>query len=235
MSIGYIHHGKRQEKPDNMEGTPGLLAIFTLAACFLVSGAQRTECHTVADIVILVDGSTKIRPTEFQEVRMFLRTLIEGLDIGSEKVRVGLAQFSDQPKMEFLLADNTEKSSLLEKVDRLEQLKGGTATGTAIRFLQREFFNPAAGSRSGQRVPQIAVVLTDGDSVDDVVEPAKELRQHGVNVYAIGVGEININKLKAIANRPSKYFLNSIRSFQVLQPLSQGALQTVCDYGELEG
>uniref|UniRef100_A0A3P8XBR1 Collagen type VI alpha 6 chain n=1 Tax=Esox lucius TaxID=8010 RepID=A0A3P8XBR1_ESOLU len=212
-----------------MEGTPGLLAVFIIATCFLVGGAQKTECRTVADIVFLVDGSTSISPTDFQEVRMFLHTFIEGLDIGSDKVRVGLAQFSDQPKMEFLLADNTEKRALLEKVDQLEQLKGGTATGTAIRFLQREFFTPAAGSRSGQRVPQIAVVLTDGDSVDDVVEPAKELRQSGVIVYAIGVGNIDKSQLQAIANRPSKHFLNSILSFQALQPLSQDLLNTVCD------
>ncbi|KAJ8004902.1 hypothetical protein DPEC_G00141110 [Dallia pectoralis] len=122
---------------------------------------------------------------------MFLRRFVEGLDIGSDKVRVGLAQFSDQPKKEFLLADKT----LLEKVDQIQQLHGGTATGTAISFLQTKFFTKSAGSRADQRVPQIAVVLTDGDSLDDVVIPANELRKHGVLVYAIGLGEIKSNKL----------------------------------------
>ncbi|KAJ7983684.1 hypothetical protein DPEC_G00374040, partial [Dallia pectoralis] len=220
--------GKRLGKYINMEGTTSLLAIYVIAACFLVSGAQNTECHTVADIVFLVDGSSSISPIDFQEVQMFLRRFIEGLVIGSDEVRVGLAQFSDTPKKEFLLADNTEKSSLLEKVDQLQQLHGGTATGTAISFLQTEFFTKAAGSRADQRVPQIAVVLTDGVSVDNVMIPANELRKHGVLVYAIGVGEIDIGQMKAIANRPSKHFLNTINNFQALQKLVQSLLKTVC-------
>ncbi|KAJ8004900.1 hypothetical protein DPEC_G00141090 [Dallia pectoralis] len=219
---------KKDKKPSNMAGTQGFLAMFTIAVCFLLSGAQETECHTVADIVFLVDGSTSISPIDFQEVQMFLRRFIEGLDIGSDKVRVGLAQFSDEPKKEFLLADNTEKSSLLEKVEQLQQLHGGTATGTAISFLQTEFFTKAAGSRADQRMPQIAVVLTDGDSLDDVVIPANELRKHGVLVYAIGVGEVDVGQIKAIANRPSKHFLNTLNNFQELQTLVQRLLKTVC-------
>ncbi|KAJ8004895.1 hypothetical protein DPEC_G00141040, partial [Dallia pectoralis] len=199
-------------------------------------GAHRTLIYcssaTVADIVFLVDGSTSISPVDFKEFQMFLRRFIEGLYIGSDKVCVGLAQFNDEPKKEFLLADNTEKKSLLEKVDQLQQLHGGTATGTAISFLQTEFFTKAAGSRADQRVPQIAVVLTDGVSVDDVIMPANKLRKHGVLVYAIGVGETISNKLKAIANRPGKHFLNSTHSFQSLQLLSHSVPQTVCDSTE---
>ncbi|XP_034144568.1 collagen alpha-6(VI) chain isoform X3 [Esox lucius] len=229
-------HNQHVYSVSDFAALQGISQSIVQVLCTTVEEAKRQvsqvgqDCSTatVADIVFLVDGSGSIGPTDFQEVRMFLHNFIEGLDIGSDKVRVGLAQFSDQPKLEFLLADNTEKSSLLEKVDQLEQLKGGTATGTAIRFLQREFFNPAAGSRSGQRVPQIAVVLTDGDSVDDVVEPAKELRQHGVIVYAIGVGNINKTQLQTIANRPSKHFLHTINNFQALQAISQGLLKTVC-------
>lgn len=182
----------------------------------------------MADIVFLVDGSTSIIPTNFQEVRRFLHSFIEGLDIGADKVRVGLAQFSNEIQKQFHLGEHMDQRALLEQVDRLPQLGGGTATGKAITVLREEFFTKANGSRADQRVPQIAVVLTDGESEDDVKLPAKALRQQGVIVFAIGVGAANINELKDIANRPHKHFLVNIESFQALQTLSQGLLQTVC-------
>ncbi|KAL0985323.1 hypothetical protein UPYG_G00155470 [Umbra pygmaea] len=211
-----------------MEGPPGLLAIFTIAACFVFSGAQQTECSAVADIVFLVDGSSSISPTDFKDLQEFLRNFINGLVIGAAKVRIGLAQFSDQTKKEFLLKDYTERDALLEQVNRLQQLQGGTETGKALTFLKEEFFTTTAGSRGGT-VPQIAIVLTDGESQDDVLGPATTLRDHGVIIYAIGVGDINITQLKSIANRPSRHFVNSIRNFHALQYLSQSLLMTVCE------
>lgn len=41
----FVFQGERLEKRSNMEGTQGLLAIFTIATCFLVNGAQKTGKH----------------------------------------------------------------------------------------------------------------------------------------------------------------------------------------------
>lgn len=183
---------------------------------------------TVADIVFLVDGSSSIGTNNFQEVRLFLRSLASGLDIGPGKIRIGLAQYSNDPQQEFLLKDHTEKTALLAALDSFPYKTGGTETGKAIDFLRTQYFTKEAGSRADQRVPQIAVVITDGDSTDDVVEPAKKLRKHGVIVFAIGVGSANQKELEAIANRPSNRFKFTIDSFQALQRLTDGLLQTMC-------
>uniref|UniRef100_A0A8K9UY42 VWFA domain-containing protein n=1 Tax=Oncorhynchus mykiss TaxID=8022 RepID=A0A8K9UY42_ONCMY len=117
---------------------------------------------TLADIVFLVDGSSSISKDNFQEVRRFLHSFIEGLDIGADKVHIGLAQFSNEIQKQFHLGEHMDQRALLEHVDGLVQLEGGTATGKAITVLREEFFTKANGSRADQRVPQIAVVLTDG-------------------------------------------------------------------------
>lgn len=196
----------------------------------LCSSPSRPECAaaTVADIVFLVDGSSSIGDTNFQEIRKFLRTAITSLDIGPDKVRIGLAQFSDDPHQEFLLKDHTDKQSLLSVFDTFPYRGGGTETGKAIDFLLQTFFTEEAGSRANQRVPQIAVIITDGDSTDNVTEPAQRLRQHGVLVFGIGVGQANLKELASIANRPRKRFLYTIDNFQALQRLTEGLLQTVC-------
>lgn len=141
---------------------------------------------------------------------------------------MGLAQYSDDPHQEFLLKDHLDAQSLLAAVDQLPYRTGNTETGKAIEFLRTQFFTETAGSRVGQRVPQIAVVITDGDSSDEVELPAQNLRKQGVIVFAIGVGQANMKELQSIANRPPERFLFGIDSYQALQRLTGGLLQKVC-------
>uniref|UniRef100_A0A3Q0T242 VWFA domain-containing protein n=1 Tax=Amphilophus citrinellus TaxID=61819 RepID=A0A3Q0T242_AMPCI len=207
-----------------MEGRRGLLLCFIIAACFYSNGAQTTGEY----IVFLVDSSSSIGIANFEEIRQFLRSFISGLDIGPNKVRVGLAQYSNEPYREFLLKDHMDMQSLLAEVDKFQYRTGGTETGKAIDFLQSEYFTQEAGSRAGQRVPQIAVVLTDGDSTDDVEAPAQRLRSQGVIIFGIGVGQVNQQELESIVNRPPHHFLYTIDNYQALQRVKDGLLQTVC-------
>ncbi|XP_078108114.1 collagen alpha-6(VI) chain-like [Sander vitreus] len=213
-----------------MMGRTSLVFSLIVAAFFSGIAAQRKGCEnaTVADIVFLVDGSSSISPGNFQEVRSFLRNFIKALDIGPNKVRIGLAQYSDEPQQEFLLKDHSDKKSLLTTVEKIQLLGGGTKTGKAIDFLQKQYFTKEAGSRLGQRVPQIAIVITDGQSTDVVKEPAQKLRKDGVIVFVIGVGEANHKELESIANWPPHRFLHSLDSYQALQGLMEKLLETVC-------
>ncbi|XP_053699895.1 collagen alpha-6(VI) chain-like isoform X1 [Synchiropus splendidus] len=213
-----------------MEAKRSLLLALVLAACSCGANAQETKCGeaTEADIVFVVDGSSSIGPNNFQEVRGFLQNLVNGLDIGPDKVRVGLVQYSNEPYQEFLLKDHMDNTSLLNAIDSFQYRGGGTETGKAINFTREMYFKEEAGSRASQRVPQIAVVITDGESIDDVVVPSKEMRDHGVIVFSIGVGDANQKQLSDIANQPSSRFSSYIDSFQSLKWLTDALLQTVC-------
>lgn len=195
--------------------------------CFFPSCPECVKA-TRADIVFLVDGSTSIGNDNFQEVRRFLRDVVNGLDIGPDKVRVGLAQYSDDPRQEFLLEDHMDKTSVLAALDTFPYLKGGTETGKALNFTLNEYFTEEAGSRVNQRVPQIAVVITDGESADDVKGPAQSLRRRGVIVFAIGVREANLDELESIANSPPDRFRFTIDNFQALKGLTNSLLPRVC-------
>uniref|UniRef100_A0A8C4Z1K8 VWFA domain-containing protein n=1 Tax=Gadus morhua TaxID=8049 RepID=A0A8C4Z1K8_GADMO len=200
---------------------------FPVSDTYSTPACARTS---LADIVFLLDGSSSISPESFKEMLLFLQNFIQNLDVGAAKVRVGVAQYSDQPYKEFLLKDHMDEASLLDQVSKIPHRQGGTFTGQAITFLQETFFTPEGGSRAaeGKGVPQIAVVITDGDSSDDVLEPARQLRQKGVIVFAIGVGGSNAAELQGIANRPHERFLFSINSYQALQQLTDRLLQILC-------
>lgn len=192
------------------------------------------ECEkaTVGDIVFLVDGSSSIGDADFRKVRNFLLSIIKGLDIGANKVRVGLAQFSDDANQEFLLKDHMDKKALLAAVERLPYRQGGTYTGKALDYMREHYFTESAGSRARQRVPQIAVVITDGESTDEVEAPALRLREQGVTMISIGVGQYDRLQLQSIANFPPNRFVYTIENFQDLLNKTSTLLTTVCVFME---
>ncbi|XP_034057186.1 collagen alpha-6(VI) chain isoform X2 [Gymnodraco acuticeps] len=229
-------HSQHVYSVSNFAALQGISQSIVQTLCTTVEEVKRQllqltqECAkaSMADMVFLVDGSSSIGINNFQEVRKFLRSVVTGLDIGPDKVRIGLAQYSDETYQEFLLKDHMDKTSLLEAVDTFQYRTGGTETGKAIDFLRTQYFTEEAGSRAGQRVPQIAVVITDGDSTDDVIAPAQRLRQQGVIVFGIGVGAANLQELESIANRPTERFRSYISNYAVLQSLKDHLLKTVC-------
>ncbi|XP_073703863.1 collagen alpha-6(VI) chain [Garra rufa] len=180
------------------------------------------------DIVFLVDSSSSIGTRDFREVKTFMRSFVDGLDIDTKKVQVGLAQFSTDPHKEFLLGDYANKVDLFKKIDNLPYRTGGTYMGKAMKFLKDSYFTSVGGSRINEKVPQIVVVVTDGDSADDIKGPAGELRQKGIIIFAIGVGPTNMTELKAIANSPPERFVVNIDNYQALQGLTTTMKETVC-------
>lgn len=188
----------------------------------------------MADIVFLVDSSGSIGDADFQRVKRFLQTFIVGLDVGLKKVRVGLAQFSNEPRQEFLLGEYADKNDLLDKVDKLNYIKGGTETGKALQFIHDNYFTEAGGSRINQSVPQIAVVITDGDSADETKISAMALQKVGVFIFTIGVGEASIIGLQSIANKPYHHFILSFTEYEKLLKATTSTIDTVCSFMEAQ-
>ncbi|KAF5905697.1 collagen alpha-6(VI) chain-like, partial [Clarias magur] len=218
-----------------MGNIKGLLLVLILASGFLVSSAQKTGCKAnLADIVFLVDGSSSIGDADFLRVKKFLHDFIVALDVTPNKVKVGIVQFSNNPQDEVQLGQYADKNDLLEKVDNLSQLGGGTETGKALQFIGDNYFTNSSGSRISQSVPQIAVVITDGGSADEMKSPATELRRKGVLIFTIGVGKDSITELESIANKPYQHFLLSFKDYEELVKATSTTADKVCISAEAQ-
>lgn len=182
----------------------------------------------MADIVFMVDGSWSIGAENFEQIRRFLYTLVNSFDVGPEHVRIGLVQYSTTPRTEFLLNTHQNKRDILQYISRLPYMGGGTQTGQGLDFMLNEHFVEAAGSRARQNVPQIAVVITDGKSQDNVETHAQELKGKGIVLYAIGIKDADEEQLKEIANEPHGQHVYSVSDFSALQGISQNIVQTLC-------
>uniref|UniRef100_A0A8B9SDP0 VWFA domain-containing protein n=1 Tax=Apteryx owenii TaxID=8824 RepID=A0A8B9SDP0_APTOW len=183
---------------------------------------------TLADIVFLVDTSTGIGQENFQKVKDFLSTLVSSLDVGLDAIRVGLAQYSDETYQVFLLNQYSLKSDVLKQIEDLPYRRGETYTGTALDFVSAVYFTESAGSRAKDYIPQVAILITNGESNDEVEGPARKLREEGISVYVVAIGVHNKTELQQIASKPFSKFLYSIGNFDDLQDLSTRLLGNFC-------
>ncbi|XP_062851497.1 collagen alpha-4(VI) chain [Trichomycterus rosablanca] len=208
----------------------GLLGAFIISSVLLFSHGRKIVCtqEAMADILFLVDGSASIGLKNFQQIREFLASLVSTFDIGPNKVRVGMVQFSDTPRTEFFLNTYEEKQEILDYIKKLPYKTGGTNTGLGLQFLLNNHFVEQAGSRANQRVPQIAIVITDGNSQDEVEPYAQELRQKGIRLYAIGIKDADETLLRKIASQPYNHHVYSVSDFNALQGISQNVIRELC-------
>ncbi|XP_059375547.1 collagen alpha-1(XIV) chain, partial [Carassius carassius] len=185
-------------------------------------------CRTpaIADIVILVDGSWSIGRINFRLVRMFLESLIRAFAVGSEHTRVGLAQYSGDPRIEWHLKTHSTKEAVINAVKNLPYKGGNTLTGLALTYILKNSFKAESGSRPG--VPKIGILITDGKSQDDVLFPAQKLRDAGIELFAIGVKNADENELRAIASPPEETHVYITADFSLLSSIVEALTRSVC-------
>ncbi|KAJ8000142.1 hypothetical protein DPEC_G00201770 [Dallia pectoralis] len=186
-------------------------------------------CKTpaIADIVILVDGSWSIGRINFRLVRMFLENLVSAFPVDFEKTRIGLAQYSGDPRIEWHLNTHTTKEAVIDAVKNLPYKGGNTLTGLALTYILENSYKPESGSRVG--VPKIGILITDGKSQDDVQPPAQSLRDAGIELFAIGVKNADEKELKAIGSAPEETHVYNVADFSVMSSIVESLTRTVCE------
>ncbi|XP_038644288.1 collagen alpha-3(VI) chain-like isoform X2 [Scyliorhinus canicula] len=201
-----------------------LLALFSLI-CF--TQAQQDDRTVAADIVFLVDTSWSIGQENFQNVREFLFRVIKAFDIGENRFRFGLVQYSEKPQAEFHLNTYFTKQDILFHIWNMSYKGGGTKTGLALEYLIKDQLTNATGSRAEEGVPQIIIVLTDGRSQDDVIPPSAFLKSAEAIIFAIGVQQAVDWELKEIASAPRERFVYHLNDFAALKGIVNDLVASV--------
>lgn len=177
------------------------------------------------DVVFLIDGTTAVR-SEFPSIREMIRRVVEKLDVGLDKVRISVVQYSDTPKQEFLLNEFSTKDEVRQAVMRLRS-KGGDRlnTGRALEWVYRNIYQRSAGSRIEDGVPQFLILVTGGKSADDVSAAADQLKRNQVAPLAIGSRNADPDELRQISLKPELAY--TVDSFQQLGRLESQLIDSV--------
>ncbi|XP_077607009.1 collagen alpha-5(VI) chain [Crocuta crocuta] len=176
-----------------------------------------------ADIYFLIDGSSSINRKEFEQMKEFILAVIEMFSIGPDKVQVGAVQYSDKLKVEFHINDNSNDVDLRKAVLNIKQLTGNTDTGKALDFMLQVI---EERKHRTSKVPCYLIVLTDGKSRDNVLEPAKRLRDAQITIHAVGIGEANKEELQQIAGEEER--VNFGQNFDSLKKIKNEVVRRIC-------
>lgn len=142
-----------------------------------------------ADIFFLVDST--ISQAQFSTFRTELVKTINQLDVGASTYRVGLAVFSQDVKVEFLLNAFKNKPDVLSFVRRYRprpQPKQVRNLGRALQYAATNLFTAEAGGRAQQRSRQILVVASGGKSDDPVTREARFTQSAGITIVGMSAG-----------------------------------------------
>ncbi|XP_053488110.1 collagen alpha-1(XII) chain isoform X1 [Ictalurus furcatus] len=190
--------------------------------------APDVMCKTTAqaDIVLLVDGSWSIGRLNFKTIRAFIARMVGVFDIGPDRVQIGLAQYSGDPKTEWHLNAHRTRDSLMEAVANLPYKGGNTMTGLALNYILQNNFKANVGMRPNSR--KIGVLVTDGKSQDDIIANSQNLRDSGIELYAIGVKNADENELRTIASDPDEIHMYNVMDFSFLLDIVDDLANNLC-------
>ncbi|KAM9123899.1 collagen alpha-3(VI) chain isoform 1-T1 [Pangshura tecta] len=172
------------------------------------------------DVIFLIDSSDSVRTEGLAHIRDFIIRIVQQLDVGPNKVRIGVAQFSNTIFPEFPLRQHKTKDAVLQAIRRL-RLKGGSPlnVGAALDYVVKNYFIKSAGSRIEERVPQHLVLLLGGRSQDDVTRPSALIASTGVKILGVGARNADSTQLQRITNDPRLAFI--IRDFTALPSIEK--------------
>ncbi|XP_069032474.1 cartilage matrix protein [Embiotoca jacksoni] len=182
------------------------------------------------DLVFIVDSSRSVRPSEFEQVKVFLAKVIEGLDVGTNATRVGVVNYASRVKNEVSLKTHRTKAGLVKAVNKIEPLSTGTMTGLSIQFALNVAFSESEGARvKSPDISKVAIIVTDGRPQDDVKEVAQRARDAGIEIFAIGVGRVEMSTLKQMASHPPDDHVDYVESYSVIEKLTRKFQEAFCD------
>ncbi|XP_048116305.1 matrilin-2-like isoform X2 [Alosa alosa] len=181
------------------------------------------------DFVFVIDSSRSVRPDDYEKVKTFILNVLSVLDVGADATRVGLLQYGSVVQSEFSLGAFTRRADVERAVHAMAHLASGTMTGLALRYTTEEAFSEEQGARpKAMQVPRVAMVVTDGRPQDTVEEAAAEARQAGIEIFAVGVGRVDMATLRAIGSEPHADHVFLVANFSQIETLTSVFQDKLC-------
>ncbi|KAM8920679.1 cochlin [Pelodytes ibericus] len=184
-------------------------------------------CYNSVNIGFLIDGSSSVGDLNFRLMLEFMMGIIRAFEVSDVGAKVGAVQFTYDQRIEFGLNDFASKEEVMAALRNIRYMSGGTATGDAINFAVRNLFQ---STKEGHN-KNFLVIITDGQSYDDVRGPAMAAHRAGVTVFSVGVAWAPLEDLKDMASEPKNSHTFFTREFPGLEQIVPSIIRGICrDY-----
>ncbi|XP_042356741.1 cochlin [Plectropomus leopardus] len=179
-------------------------------------------CYNSVNIGFLIDGSSSVGEGNFQLVLDFVAGIARSFDISDVGARIGAVQFTYDQRLEFGLFDHSNKDDAINALRRIPYMSGGTSTGAAISYTTQNLFRRTGPGRN------FLIVVTDGQSYDDVRDPATVAQKQGVTMYSVGVAWAPLDDLRAMSSEPKDSHTFFTREFTGLAEFIPPLVRGIC-------
>ena len=156
-----------------------------------------------ADVIFFCDGSDFVSDSDFVTMTTFLSDLIDNFDIPSQRMKIGMAQFGSRYQEIIELQNSLTKTEWKSRIQAITKSKGRPRIDLALRQVS-VMFEPSAGGRKNAGVPQTLVVITSGAPRYDVSKAVEALREAGICILALGIGDVYKEQLLPITGSSEK-------------------------------
>ncbi|XP_053192173.1 cochlin [Scomber japonicus] len=194
----------------------------TQRLCSLDSLLCSKTCYNSVNIGFLIDGSSSVGEGNFRLVLDFLAGIARSFDISDVGAHIGAVQFTYDQRLEFSLFDHSNKDAAINALRRIPYMSGGTATGSAISYTTQNLFRRTGPGRN------YLIVVTDGQSYDDVRIPAQAAQKQGITIFSVGVAWAPMDDLRSMASEPKDTHTFFTREFTGLAEFIPSLVRGIC-------
>ncbi|XP_035664577.1 cartilage matrix protein-like [Branchiostoma floridae] len=208
-----------------------MVANFSLVFCQIPPPLAVT-CPYPVDLVFLLDSSESFRTSGFEDAKSFIQTVVNYFTLGENDTRVGVVTYSnaDEQVTRVKLNENYTRVELLTEIRNLPYDRGHTFTGLGLDHVRNDSFLEVNGRRNDTF--DFLIVLTDDESEDEVIRPAQLVRQMGITVFVVAVGQesdISQATLETIAGTPDRVFRLEDYDFLVDDEHPRSIRENICN------
>uniref|UniRef100_A0A8C5MCI6 von Willebrand factor n=1 Tax=Leptobrachium leishanense TaxID=445787 RepID=A0A8C5MCI6_9ANUR len=174
------------------------------------------SCSKPMDVIFILDGSSNVSPSQFEDMKTFVKTFIEKAEIGNEATQVSVLQYGFTNTLEIAWTDPQDKDNLLQIVNHMQKREEGHGKiGEALMFAIQSAKSTVHGGRPGA-LKIVVLVVTDRSS-DQVAEAAEYAAISQLSVYPIGVGpKYDEDELRLLAGSSASKKIIKLQSTEQL-------------------
>ncbi|KAM8973916.1 von Willebrand factor isoform 2-T2 [Pelodytes ibericus] len=145
------------------------------------------KCSKPMDVIFILDGGSNVSPSQFEDMKTFVKAFIEKADIGTAATQVSVLQYGMSNTLELAWTDPQNKDSLLKLINPIQKRENGPGRiGEALLFAVQSAISEVHGGRP--TASKIAVMVITDKSFDDVKNAAETAVMNRLSVFPIGVG-----------------------------------------------
>lgn len=137
------------------------------------------------DLVFLVEGSDAVNETLFKIMLNIVKDICNRFPVSLQGTHLSLVVYGTDTQIEFNLRDHYNTSKIDQALVSVLKPTGLTLAGKALTAVKNNVFD-TAGRTVESGVSRVLLHIMCSKSLDDVIQPARILKESGVKIVAAG-------------------------------------------------